>query len=204
MSVALKNPYCTLADVQTETANNSHEDADQFRSEINAASRFIDGYCGRDFLLHNHTITPLVAGKNWIAGNVLFLPFPVISLTKITVDGFELPSADYIFENGTPRSTAQVIKSGQWIRKRQGSQFALPPKIELTGMFGYVPAATDSDISPDLPQEIVTACRVLAAIRSGKVKREFTTPDGNRQVATVRNLPPDITASLNRFRQPVI
>jgi len=206
MPTDLKNPYCTLVDVQMEAANDDTGDAEQFKAEINAASRWIDGYCRRDFLFHDNASTPLVADSDWCAGNVLFLPIPIITLTKITVDGIELDTTDYLWKNSSPRSTAQIIKSGRWIIQRQGSKFALPPKIELTGTFGYTPAQADPDKtpSPDLPQEIITICRVLAAIRSGKVKREFTAPDGSRQVATVKNLPPDITASLNRFRRQII
>ena len=201
MSTALKNPYCTLVGVQTETSNDTPGDADQFRSEINAASRWIDDYCRRDFLFHDHSATPLVVRSAWCASNIIFLPMPVITLTKITVDGVELSQDAYIFENSSPRSTAQIIRGARWL---DPSVRYLPARIELTGTFGYTPAATDSDISADLPQEIVTLCRVLAAIRSGKVRREFTSPDGSRQVATVRNLPPDILSTLNRYRQRVI
>lgn len=210
MSTALLNPYCTIKDVQTETSNSEADDQLQFIEEINWASRWIDDYCRRDFLPHNCATVPLRVASGWCAENVIYLPMPVISLAKIVVDGTELASTDYSFENSVPRSTSRITRVERWARQQtySGSNraFVLPPKIELYGVFGFTPETSNPAAKPcvDLPQEIRTVCRVLAAIRSGKVKREFVAPDGSRQVATVRNLPADIRDSLNRYRQSVI
>jgi len=210
MSTTLLNPYCTLKEVQTETRNDTPDSVADLQSEINWASRWIDDYCRRDFLAHDHASSPLSVLSGWCAENVIYLPMPVRTLTKITVDGVELATDQYTFENSVPRSTAKIIRIGRWQKQQAyfGSNrtFALPPRIELTGVFGFTPATTTPLAVPctDLPQEVGTVCRVLAAIRSGLVKREFVAADGSRQVATVRNLPPDLTGSLNRYRMQVI
>jgi hypothetical protein len=206
MSTELLNPYCTLVEVQRECSNDDARDIDQFNEEINWASRWLDDHCRRDFLPHDHTSTPLLVKKAWIVGNVIYLPMPVRTLTGITVDGAAIAADTFVFENSNQHSKATIVGARAWDSAAGKPGFRLPVKIELTGTFGYTPAATDPAKNPplDIPQQIRTACRIIAAIRSGKVKREFVTPDGNRQVATARNLPPDVLKSIAPYRVPVI
>lgn len=216
MSVTLVNPYCLLSDVQAEAQNSKSEDADRFSTEINKASRWIDEYCRRTFLYYDNSVTPLVADLNWCAGHVMYIPMPIIQLTKIVVDGTEMDASSFVFSNTHERRTSRIIRFGRWVPEaavvgtiQPRRILSLPTKIELYGKFGFAPAITNNTPdttkpSPDIPQQISTACQIIAAIRSGKVRREFVDPSGNRQIASVSKLPTDVLASLDTFKVAVV
>ena len=206
-SLTLLNPYCTLRDAQAEAGNTNSDDARDLLHEINKASRWIDEHCHRDFLFHNHAATPLVVHESWCAGNVIYLPWPVITLTEVKVGGVVLASAEYRTSLRPGSATAKIERNGSWLPGPSSSlaltteSLAMAPLIELRGTFGFAPADTapTSTPSPNLPATIVQACAAIAAIRSGLVKREVTGLSGQREAITVRSVPKAILESLGTY-----
>lgn len=212
---ALLNPYCLLRDVQAEAGNTYPDDAEDFLVEINKASRWIDQHCRRDFLFHDHATTALTVPASWCAENVIFLPWPVITLTEITVDGIALQSSSFSFENVPGETCGKIYREGNWLARDNygvGLQaekvITLPLRIQMKGTFGYAPSVTTPTAvpSPDIPADISQACAVIAAVRSGKLKREISLPGGGgaREAVTVRNVPKDTMATLARYRRGII
>lgn len=223
----LLSPYCTVKDVQVETQNSDPTEVDEFMRAINNASRWIDSYCHRDFLYHDHTANALVIPDHWCAGNVIYLPMPIKTLTEIKVvesDGTStiIPSTDYRSESDPIAGTATVTRAGRWTAPDSYNTtgllpervLGLPRRIEMKGTFGYSPAVDDNTPatvnfdpnavpSPEIPAEISQACAVVAAIRSGKMRKEIVDFGGQRQSVTLRNIPKDTMESINRFRQSI-
>lgn len=220
MSVALLRPYCTVADVQREAQNTSADDKDVFATEINKASRRIEEYCMRDFWFHDHSSTPLIVSPHWCALNKIYLPWPIITLTKVEVsegpdsEWTELDATSYITEPATaPRGRAKIVRSGNWLRDDSvtpglapAARTTIPRRTRLTGTFGYALDGTNPQTTPPpgMPQEISTVCAVLAAVSSGLWRKEFTDLSGQRQSTTQRSAPKDVMQMLDRYRLPVV
>jgi hypothetical protein len=228
MAVTLLFPYCTLKEVQIETQNTEPADATDFVLAINSVSRWIDRACKRDFLFHDHHETPLRVPLSWCAGNTIYLPWPVLTLSTCTVSadgvpGEPLDAADYAFENTPLSSTGKVHRSGRWNNYDLWSHAgvvirrvsALPRVITLTGTFGYPSRSTTAapvglvpgvvtvhsdEPAPDLPADIRQACVQIAAIRSGKMRKEIIDLSGSRQSVTLRTLPRECADVLDRYR----
>jgi hypothetical protein len=226
-SPRLVKPYCTLEDVQRETQNKDTDDVPDFIEAINQASRFIDDYCRRDFLFHDHTTEPLSVIPSWCASNVIYLPWPVLTVTEVSIsDGrgnVAVLSPDrYVIENAPRTSTGKIIKDGRW---KQGDVYdasglipqkviKLPSRIQIKGTFGYAPFEdttpptpnfdANSWPSPSIPMQIRIAAAVIAGVRSGKARREWTDVTGTRQSTTVKTVPKDTMDSLNRYRVQLV
>lgn len=221
---ALLYPYCTLKEVQDECANDRIEDEESFRIAINNASRWIDWHCGRDFLFHDHAASPLVVPDHWIAENTIFLPWPVITLTAISVadagESTALEADEYRSETSFLTATGKITRAGRWKKQDAYSPGLLQPRafplqrlISLTGTFGYVRPSTTVDAtttyhtdrpSASIPQDIRQACIIAAAVRSGKSRKEIFTPDGNRQTVTAKNIPKDTLEVLSRYKMKIV
>lgn len=218
MPTELDRPYCTLSEVQDETQNNRPEDIEILSRAINRASREIDEYLRRDFLFRDNASVPLSVPLSYCAENVIFLPWPVLTLTEISIvvppdPAAVLPSTDYTFENSILSATSKIFRAGSWkaadsygkVGILPSRSMGLPIQILLKGTFGYVPAQKDSenDFSQPaigIPQSIRTACAVLAGIRSGKLKKEIVDLNGQRNSVTTRTIPKDVADMLARYR----
>lgn len=225
----LVNPYCTLDDVQKELQNNDADEVPSLLTAINQASRAIDWYCGRDFMYHDHTTTPLTVLNIWCSANIIYLPWPVIELSEVTVaDGFGVPAilpvSDYGFIRNPLSPTGQVIRSGRWLAGDLYSDsgllslrtYGMPRQITLKGKFGYAlavdPAAPSTTPgfsatavpSPNIPMDISIACTVIASVRSGKARRDLVDFSGNRTSQTLRTVPKDVMAMVMRYKMGVV
>lgn len=225
MKTVLLNPYCTLQDVQRETQNNDEEDADDIRAAINLASRYVDAQTNRDFFYHDHSSAPMHVPESWCAGNVIFFPWPVIELSKVEIeesDGTktELQASDYRVDTNPTAQTCQIVRNGRWYplpcRTRAGlasaQVLAIGPRVLLTGKFGFAPQMTTgnspavdtSKPSLSLPGDLVVACTVIAAVRSGKYRKESLSADGNKTSTVMKTIPADTLRILARYRRPVV
>jgi hypothetical protein len=197
-----KNPYCRLADVQHEASNTDATDAGELEAEIPHASRWVDWYCRRDFYHHDHATTPLRVDESWIALNKIFLPWPKLTLTEVTVDGVVLDSSLYVALTEQFGLSSTLVRGGPW-RAEDRDPLALPVEIMLKGTFGYAPAAVDptTSPSPDIPPPIVKATALVAAIMCGKVVRESVSYGGDKQTIVLRSIPKGVLADLAQFRR---
>lgn len=203
----LENPYCTLREAQTEAGTSDPASAQELIVEINKASRWIEEHCNRDFLYHDHATSPLVVDESWCAGNVIYFPWPVLTLTEIAVGGAVLSASEYRVSIRPRSVTAKIERNGAWLPVAEpGAELTMQPRITLKGTFGFLPAATNpsSTPAPTIPATITQACAVIAAIRSGQVRREINVPGGGREAVTVRAVPKPVMESLGTYRIAVV
>jgi hypothetical protein len=209
---SLINPYCTLADVQHEASNIDAADAGALEDMITRASRWIDDYCRRDFLYHDHRTDALEVEPSWVAGQRIYLPWPVISLVEVTLDGIVLDANLYRVESTRGSATGVILRDKDWYAETPrdgvgtGSLKGMPTLIKLKGQFGYAQAATNPTTtpSPDLPSVIVSATAVAAAVFSGLVKREFIGLGGERTTTVLREVPKGTLASISKYVRPLV
>ena len=227
MIQVLQSPYCTVEDVQRETQNRNADDVQLFIGSINSASRWIDGYCRRDFLYHDNATTALIVDERWAVFNKIYLPWPVLTLTKVeSSDAFgnltAMTTTDY---RVNPQGLVNAVVEGNvcWFAPDQFStpgllprkNFSMRPQVKLTGTFGYrLPVAADWGSptgftatgwpSPSIPSEISVACAVIAAVRSGKAKKDIIDFSGQKQSATVKVMPKEVMETLSRYRRPLL
>jgi hypothetical protein len=175
MSVTLDRPYCTLEEVQKECRNKDSVQNDWFSTCINNASRAVDDFLRRDYLLHDHRSTPLKVKRDWLAEpNRLVLPWPILTLTAITQSGAGLSAADYDFTAG--ENSITYIK--QW------PEFLFPsPALYLTGTFGYAQEATDGATKPPvgIPAPVRHATVLIASAWSVQNRTEKLSLEGQTQ-----------------------
>lgn len=212
-SIQLISPYCTLRDAQLEAGNDSSDAALDLIAEINKASRWLDEYCSRDFLFHDHAATPLVVQDAWCAGNTIYLPWPVITLTEVRVGGVALAPEEYRVSRRPGSATAKIERNGPWIVDPSNATalngekgLMMAPRVELVGTFGFAPATAKptETPSPDVPATIQQACAAIAAIRSGQVRREIVVAGGGRESVTVRSIPKAVLESIAAYRIAVV
>lgn len=184
--VTLEKPYCTLLDVQSETKNSGTENDDLYLSCINAASRYIDTYCRRDFWFHDYTTTAYRVPRGRVIGNGVTLPFSIIDLTEVryVADATVTPSSDhtlseieYYFEEG--RSTISISSTVQ-------INYPFDGRMEVYGSFGYN-LSVDDDGDPivtqppyDMPAAVRRAATIIAAAWSNERRVEQVALDGSR------------------------
>jgi hypothetical protein len=201
MSVALLNPYCTLAELCHElkkpVADATGDMLDQLHEAINNASRWVDDYTGRDYYLHDHSSTVLTIDEfdDIIFGNRLFLPYaPVITLSEVKL-GTEVLVLDVDYAN---KSDELVCLYGEW------GVVSPDTKVTLKGTFGYAQTGGDHSLVPTgLPGRIVLATRLVAASLSGHNRKEVVALDGTRTDMVDREISKTVYKLLGR-RAPLM
>lgn len=133
--MAVSNCYTTLAKmsaIKRISSVNAVEDA-VLEAMISAASRVIDGYCGRTFY-------PRVANRLYdVPENILFLKDDLLSLTTLTNgDATVITSTDYILESSGRYPYWGIklrdISSVFWLYNSYGSEERV---ISVLGEWGY-------------------------------------------------------------------
>lgn len=197
MSEELLNPYCSLVDLQSELRNTESARDDQFTRSINAASRWVDSYVGRDYFMHDYSGTPLKISRydEYAFEDRLFLPFkPVVDLIEVKVSGTVLVEGTDFFQLGV--GVLVVITSmnnlTQGIRR---SSWAVgdPPDglIEIKGIFGYRQNRTDS-VPVGIPENIRQATILVAAAFSGHNQKDIVGLDGSREQVIDKAIPKSV------------
>lgn len=189
--MALLNPYCSVAAVRSELRNNATAGQSGYIADsliedaINAASRFIDEYKGRDYLYHNHSSTVLKLGphSNAIFGTTLFLPYrPCITLTVVEVQGETwVEGTDFIIHDDRERLIC--VNRESW-PVEQGPDYW----THLTGTFGYV-QANSAAIPTGLPDRIAKAAVLIAANLTGYAQKDVRGLDGNKVTILDKSIP---------------
>lgn len=182
------NPYCTAEEVQAEIRNIEPDVAALLDDAIEAASRWIDRYKGRDYYQHDFTATPLtiLAHMRYVSFDTLFLPFrPVITLTAVTVAGVAWTEGEhYVVGRDDDYGIVKLISlEGYWPDTNVPAD-----SISLTGKFGYAQATT-ADVPTGLPQHIRRACVLAAAAFTGRNQKESVGLDGAKVALIDKNIP---------------
>lgn len=180
--MALLNPYCAIAQLESEIKNASL-DATAAEDAINAASRFIDRYKGRDYFEHDHTATAFRVKpySELVYGDKMFAPYGrIVSVTAITESGVALTEdEDYIPE------TEYIYRIGlDW-------QLGIDPEdhILLTGTFGYDQSGDSTAVPTGLPEWLTRACVLIAAAFTGQNKQEIVGLDGQKEEVIDKAIP---------------
>ena len=206
MSTALVRPYCTLAQVQKETRNDSTEEEDIMGECINRASRFVEEYCRADFWKHDHSASPLEIGEEMIVATTIYLPWPIVSLSlveDITGDNaVTISTDDYrvrtgLSANDTAEHRGMVVNSGRWPTVSHKNS------LRLTGVFGYTLAAVSPTSVPptNLPAAVNRAVVMLASTMSGSYNKQWRDAGGQVQEMLVSNVPKEVFDLLKRWRR---
>lgn len=179
--MALVNPYCSTQQV-LDYIRNQDAKTSSIEDAINAASRWIDGYKGRDYFQHDYTTDALVIDKwsDCIYGEELYLPYrPVITMTEVKVAGSVWTAGtDYKVKAGV-----LISLNGDW---PEGGPDA--DAIQVKGKFGY--AQTSSAAVPTgIPGNINQACVQIAAAVSKYNLREVVMLDGTKNELVETDVP---------------
>lgn len=182
----LSTPYCSLVDLQRELKNED-ADADELtlaRHEqcINRASRAAELFCGRDWTYHNHASSALTVKQRWIILKSIYLPWPIKTLTAITIDGVTEDTDDWRFEVGGK----EVERVGAWPEWPFDNQ----DFIQLTGTFGYThPDLTEPPTDTAFPEAIRRAVTLIAAAWTGDYRKEVMGLEGGKESMLVTDIP---------------
>ena len=195
MPITLYRPYCTLTDVQTVTGANDEGLDDTLNEAINHASRLVDEMTGRDFWFHEFAgDDTFVVSRNAVIGGIALLPFEVITLTAVGVDGsgLDVDALHY-------RAGEMFIESSSPF-----GGFPFTSKLEVQGTFGYplkivedVPVLTEPP--PTIPMSIRRATALIAGALSGEWKKERVSPDGFRESILENRIPSEARALLKQY-----
>lgn len=198
--MALLNPYCTLGQLQKELKNDDADTDDDVlawhQDCINRASRFVDDYTHRDFLYHNHASSALAVEPTWIIGEEIWFPWPIRTLTELTIDGTAQSSDDYTFKVG--KRTLFNIESLPVVKNESGY-------VSVKGTFGYGDGV-DTTAPPNdtsFPYGITRATILIAAAFSADNRKEVAALDGSRTSLLDTNIPAEAYRLLNRLTLPV-
>lgn len=191
----LNKPYCTLAQLQEELGNDEADETSWFQECINRASRIIDAWCHRDFWYHDYSAADLTVKREWIIGDTIYLPWKVITLSSLTIDGtLEVAGEDYRYAVGSKK----IVWAGE-----EWPQNKIEDWIVLRGTFGY--AITDTETPPtDVPENIVLACIRIAAPLTGEKRKEFIDLAGVKQSLLDQMIPKEVKTLLSRHRRLVL
>lgn len=208
MATTLVQPYTTLERVRNELKNQDSYEEDWLKQCINDASRIVEDYCNRDFWYHDHTSAPYTVPVEDIICENIYLPWPVISLTKIESDDVEVDSDGWIVRNPKNNKGTAVVErhggidwlwSGRSIKQKiiLGTA-AAPPLIKLTGEFGY--PITGVEVPPDgIPDQVRRAATLVASSVSGLWQRENVGLDGTKVSVLDTRITPEAKMLLKKW-----
>jgi hypothetical protein len=194
MDSVLIRPYCDLEDVQSVTGANDPEIDNTFIESINSASRMVDEVCGRDFWFHDHSTVNYMLNRRSVIGPIALLPFEIITLTDVGIDGAAIGIDNLFFDVGG-RSIESATDFG-------GYPFAA--KMELVGTFGFALQQVDglpvlTAPPATLPSSVRRATALIAASLSGEWRKERVAPDGSRESLLEVRIPSEARALLRQW-----
>ena len=202
----LENPYCEVDDVRGVLRNNIPSAEGEIIGSINAASRYIDQWLGRDFKFHDYSVTPFRVLRDHCFDDEIVLPYsPIITLTSLIYAGqaYVLDTDYYLPEDN--RGRKRVIKSltGAWPDSYPPSNLIL-----VYGTFGYpqtdrTGAYSTQAVPAGMPAEIRQAAQQIAALMTGRLQKEVIGVDGSKQAVTENQIP-QVIRNILGSRKPII
>jgi len=191
MATVLDRPYTTIERVKHECRLRQSEtdNDDWIRTCINDASRAVERHMGILFKFHDHTSTAYTVPKHDVVEDKIFLPYPILTLTDVSIGGYSLDSDDYEYENKSPMGYgSEITLTGSVDSFIGASLFAESDDVTLTGTFGYT-QEDETVPADDLPTEVVRACTLIASAFSGYNQREVLNYTGDRVSLTDSRIP---------------
>jgi hypothetical protein len=208
MAYIATNPYLSLAELAEELKapipdpatdddpEKAQAELDKWHRAIERASRFVDDWLGEDFFFHDFSTVPLILDQfsKGVYGEKIFLPYkPVIGITRIDY-GTELYVAD----------TDYVVDPAGIVYGTRGSWSPSRPDglIKIYGTFGYQQDDPES-VPTGLPSKVKIASRIMAAVWTGDLKKEFQPLDGDPISIVQSEIPKTVFTVLGK-RMPIL
>jgi hypothetical protein len=153
----------------------------------------VEEWCHRDWTYHNYSSTALVPDELWIQGGSLWLPWPIKTVTEITIDDTVQDEDDYRFVVG--RSEIRLF--GHWPNP---VAFDKPSYVTVKGTFGY----THSDLTapptdPLFPEGVRRAVVIIAASLSGDYRKEVMGREGGVEQLLITDVPKEAKWLLRKY-----
>lgn len=182
--MSLVNPYCTLLQLQDKLRNGDASNDTKFIEAINQASRFIDGWMGRDYYYHDYSSTPLELYFEDVPMDTttreIFLPYcPVINITEVSHNGTTFNTTDHyrivndavikFFAGQFPFASRRIYRDVD--NNVISGKYAYDNPVEVTGTFGYY-QSSNADVPTGIPLEITRAAIEVAAVYSGEYLKQ--------------------------------
>lgn len=218
----LVRPYCTVADVQRETKNSGPELDEWYAECVTRASRMVEEMCLRDFWFHDYSAEDYSVPRSRVLGEMVALPFPIITLTDLWVyadklvgktDNDVVAEDEYYFEVGSsffksefgPFAAAR-FRAGRFHSYNEESSDEFRGFMVLRGTFGYELAETNPDTTPPplLPSEVRRATTLIAAAISDEMHKEQTGMDGSTVEILDTRIPTEAKTLLKRWRELLV
>lgn len=185
--MAIENGYATLQDLKTRLDIKDNVDDVTLEQVIEAASRQVDGWCGRPFF-NGSNVQRLTADNTCL----LILPFELASLTTIAVDR----DGDGVYETSW---TASDVDLQPWpgpyqvVRPRGGKVFPSHPYgVQIEGEWGF---------GANVPAPIREATLLQAARLYKRKDAPFgvTGSAEHGQLQTISKIDPDVKELIAPF-----
>lgn len=188
MAFTLVNPYCTVAQVKEVLKRSDATKDDAIGQAVVYASRWIDQWTGRDYFLHDHTVTGITIDEDGdIEGDKLFLPYcPVLTITSVVAAGVTLTSGtDYV--RVTKFNGIEYLKSltGDW------EPYQPDGLVVVKGTFGYAQASS-AVVPTGIPGHINWAAVEIAAAFSGENRKQVAGLDGEVMEVNTTSIPKSV------------
>ena len=161
--MALSKPYCTVADVKSYTGD-SDLGTGTCEEAINYASRFVEQHCRRSFWYQDHSSTAFTVDYRDITPEIIYLPWPIITLTEVKQEDSVLEADAY---TGMSDGRIRLRKNSKSIRRaisRNKYLFNDALDITIKGTFGNtISGTTAPPTDADFPASVRRATVIIAS-----------------------------------------
>lgn len=206
--MALYNPYCTVSDVTGHTKN-SDLSTSVLETSINLASRYIEEYTSRLYHFYDYGANGFRVNKlDFLNGTHIYLPFPVITLSQLSVEGSSVPTSDYTYSvkpsTYKHRSYIEITTTTTYDFLNQTNEVASTNAV-VFGTFGFT--AIDSISVPDdsqFPAGIRRAATLIASVFTEMKRSEQIALDGSRVAIAEYSIPDEAHSILNMHKRNVV
>ena len=151
----LEKPYCCKEDVYKITRSSDQELNEWYESCITVASRMVDDFCYRDFWFHDYSVDGFLLDEEDVVDDIISLPFPVITLDKVTsvimndpeTDADTVEPLDYRYRVGERIVTHKTTFANgvtAWTKDQDVDKY----DVRVYGTFGYALDTLDPDNTP--------------------------------------------------------
>lgn len=194
--MTIDNGYCTLAEVKAALRITDSTDNTLLENCVEAASRRIDGYCGRYFYQQSATV-------KYFATNELqvFLRDDLVSVTTLKTDNAGdnsfsttwTANTDYALEPYNNDLTNIPYFRITAVGGKTFPIFVVPskPGVEINGVFGY----------PSVPDDVREACVLLSMRGFARYNAALGVVGFADMAVQVRAVDPDVRDFLNPYRK---
>ena len=200
--MALSKPYCTVADVRSYTGDTDIASA-TCDSAIDYASRFVEQHCRRSFWYQDHSSTALTVDYRDVTPEIIYLPWPIITLTEVKQEDSVLETDAYTgMSDGRIRlrknssSVWSIIKYNQYI-------FNSELDITIKGTFGYTISDTETPpTDANFPASVRRATAIIASTFTDE--NEEAPIYGQGTPIPIKDIPEEAYKLLKEYRRAAI